>query len=124
MEYIDREVADMRAKYHKHIEERVNERRRSKPPYRIGDYVFYQRPRQIGGAKLESPWLGPYRVVSRVGVNSYCIYVPNEHAPLEAHATQLKFCHDDPPEEPIRFKLQVPPEDDQTASGDEGEVAT
>ena len=54
----------------------VNAHRKCRLPFIPGDYVWLLRPRGVASPKLESWWLGPYRVEARVGENSYQIYIP------------------------------------------------
>lgn len=91
MEDIDRLVAERRNQAHQEQADRVNAHRRVRPPYQVGDYVFLQRPKGVGGVKLETRWTGPYPVVERVGRNSYRLKV-STGMPVDAHASQLKFC--------------------------------
>ena len=50
---------------------RINAHRKAGTPPVVGDWVWYLRPREVGGNKLQSWWLGPYKVVERVGQRSY-----------------------------------------------------
>ena len=109
IEEIDAKVAEAREKHHSKIEESFNKRTRARPPYKVGDHVYYLKPRAVGGTKIAPWWFGPYRVIDRLGENSYRLKVPNQK-PLDAHATQLRPCHWSPePWGPIRFRMKIPP---------------
>ena len=109
MEEVDVTVAEAREKHHAEVEKRFNAKVRMRPPYKVGDYVYYLKPQSVGGVKIAPWWLGPYKVTDRVGENSYILRVPNQR-PLEAHATQLRPCfRSTQPWGPIRFRMEIPP---------------
>ena len=109
MEELDAKIALEREVAHEVIEKRFNERVRGRPPHMVGDYVYYLKPRSVGGVKIATWWLGPYRVLERVSENSYRLKVPNQK-PLEAHATQLRPCFKSPePLTPVRMRMRIPP---------------
>ena len=110
MAEVDAKVSTLREQWHYHIEAKVNSRRRSRPPYEVGDYVFLMKPERVGGNKISTWWLGPYEVSARVGQNSYQIKIPREGT-IDAHATQLKLCHwDDPATSGTEMRVPPPPE--------------
>ena len=104
MAKVDVEVARARQEAHERLARKTNRERRSRPPYKVGDYVFLRRPRSVGGVKISTWWLGPYEVIARVGQHSYKLKVPREGL-VDAHATQLKICHWVQPS----VELRVPP---------------
>ena len=108
MAEIDRQIARARHEALFKVEARVNARRFLKPPFSIGDYVYYIRPKAIVGPKLDPPWQGPYKILSREGQHSYRLCIPNAK-PLLAHVTQLKRCHWAMPKGPM-LHLRIPPE--------------
>ena len=91
MEETDKMVAKLREEAHQKWVENKNKTRKNRPPYQVGDYVLLLKPRGVGGTKTETRWTGPYPVVERSGRNSYKIKV-NMGPPVDAHASQLKFC--------------------------------
>jgi hypothetical protein len=109
MALVDQEVAAAREKALRDVADQVNARRRARPPYKVGDYVWLMKPKSVGGVKISTWWLGPYKVVGRVGQNSYQLHVPREGT-LDAHASQLKFCYWDLPSGPV-LHMEVPPKE-------------
>ena len=107
MAEVDRKVAEAREKALQEVADRVNARRRMRPPYKVGDYVWLMKPKSVGGVKISTWRLGPYQVTARVGENSYQLKVPRQGT-LDGHASQLKFCVWYMPSEPM-LRLQVPP---------------
>ena len=91
MAEVDIKVARALHHAHEQIARHVNIRRHSRPPYKIGDWVFVRRPKGVGGHKLQTWWRGPFRVIERKGVDSYVIR-DSITGPLEVHADQLKMC--------------------------------
>ena len=90
MRNIDVKVARQLNHLHELDSEVVNKRRVAPEPFLPGEKVWYLRPRgPVTGDKLQSWWLGPCPVVSRVGQSSYVVEVrPGVHVP--AHVSQLK----------------------------------
>ena len=57
-------------------------------PCAVGDKMWYRRPEEKSGP-LDSRWLGPVEILSRIGEHSYEILVkPNKK--MEAHRSWLK----------------------------------
>ena len=108
MAEIDRLVAVALNEAHRKVANQVNSHRRGRPPYVVGDWVWYLRPKGVGGAKLQSWWQGPFRVHERLGESSYRLRTPQGQF-FDAHADQLKLCHWVEPEDPIT-SLQYPPQ--------------
>ena len=73
MEKIDSEVATKFNKLHMEQQNRVNAKRKSRTPFKVGDRVWALRPPPLQGHKLESWWLGPALILARVGNTSYRI---------------------------------------------------
>ncbi len=71
----------------------TNRKRAEKPVYKEGDLVLFLRPHELS-SNLQSEWIGPCKVLKRVGKGSYTILTkPNvEH---HAHNDQLKIHHED-----------------------------
>ena len=112
MAELDRMIAKKMALAHEKIARQVNGRRRRRPPYAVGDWVWVIRPKSVGGMKLQTWWRGPYRVARRVGESCYVVRLrPREE--LEVHADQLKLCIWEELDEPVQ-ELQVPaPKEEQ-----------
>ena len=95
-----RELQKKMNEAHEKIARQVNARRKSRGPYKVGEYVWLLKPKSVGGVKLESWWKGPYQVRARVGQASYKLYIP-QRGLLEVHADQLKTCMWD--------RMRIPP---------------
>ena len=59
--------------------------------FKVGDWVFMQRPTAYAGPKMQTSWLGPYQIESRVGEHSFRLKVA-PHTQQEVHVDQLKSC--------------------------------
>ena len=116
---IDVEVADRLNKAHQKLAERINASRRPKPPFCIGDWVYQLKPKPVGGVKLGTWWLGPARVVARVGESSYQIRYVDGRV-VDVHATQLRPCVHDKPED-LLISLTIPPTPTPASPGEEPE---
>jgi hypothetical protein len=86
---VDLEVAEKMNALQEKRTETLNHHRKELPPFRVGDKVWYLRPRGRPGEKLESYWLGPSQVTERRGEHSYVIQL-QEGRLQEAHRSQLK----------------------------------
>ena len=84
----DRVVADILNGKHANIADRINSERVRPPHFNPGEKVWYLRPEDSGG-KLDTRWLGPGKIISKVGENSYRVRLSNDHI-TDAHATFLK----------------------------------
>jgi transposase InsO family protein len=72
-------------------EERLNRHRKDAVEYQRDEWVWLHRPTALGGAKMQTSWMGPYRVVQRVGEHSYVISMGGR-VEQEVHVDQLKPC--------------------------------
>ena len=108
MAQVDKEVAEALNKAHADMQAEVNARRKKRPPYEIGDWVFLRRPAGVGGNRLQSYWRGPFKVLARKGADSYVIR-ESMQGPLDVHGDQLKLCIWDELRDPGEL-LQYPPE--------------
>ena len=88
MQLIDQSVANALNEAHEALAEKVNSHRRERPPYEVGEWVWYLRPKSVGGAKLQSWWQGPFKVQARVGHSSYRLRTPQGQE-CDAHSDQL-----------------------------------
>ena len=63
--------------------------------FKVGQWVWLHRPTAFAGPKLQTSWLGPYKIIARVGEHSFKIQTaPREE--YEVHNDQLKLCHTQP----------------------------
>lgn len=88
MEAIDQRVAKLYNEKHNKRADRLNIERPKGQLFNPGDLVWYLRPPGSGG-KLDTRWIGPCRVVSRVGEHSYEIQVTPARR-MAAHTSDLK----------------------------------
>ena len=107
MREIDISVAQAINDAHQALAEKLNAKRKNRPPYEIDEWVWYARPKSVGGVKLQSWWQGPFKVKARVGEHSYRLRTPQGQE-FDAHSDQLKPCEWEEPSEPIT-NLQYPP---------------
>ena len=75
MEVLDREVANGLNEDHKRDAQTFNAQREKPSPYAPGDWVWVLRPKGSGVSKMDTWWVGPAEVVSRVGAMSYQVRV-------------------------------------------------
>ena len=61
------------------------------PKCEVGDWVWYLRPRLVLGAKMQSWWQGPFRVLAQCGERSFRLRTPQGDE-FECHLDQLKPC--------------------------------
>ena len=73
------------------LAQRLNANRASGVAYTVGDWVWYLRPKNVGVAKLQTWWQGPFRVLSRAGERSYRPRTPQEEE-FDVHQEELKPC--------------------------------
>ena len=85
----------------------MNAQRRARPTYQVGDWVWYLKTKPVGGVKMSSWWLGPFRILERIGESTYNMKDTHnkEH---QAHAQSLKRYVWDMPSQPI-FTMEIPP---------------
>ena len=115
MKFLDEHVAQALNEAHAELQKSLNARRRERPPFRVGDWVWYQRPRSVGGVKLQSWWQGPFKVVERVGQRSYQLRTPQGEV-FDAHLDHLKPCEWDDPDSP-GVGMEYPPGEAEREDG-------
>jgi hypothetical protein len=76
-------------------EEVVNRNRPTRDVFKVGQWVWLHRPTAFVGPKLQTSWLGPYKIVARVGEHSFKIQTAPRQE-YEVHNDQLKLCHTHP----------------------------
>ena len=109
MSEIDSRVSQSLNEAHAKLAERLNANRASGVGYTVGDWVWYLRPKNVGGAKLQTWWQGPFRVLSRAGERSYRLRTPQGEE-FDVHQDQLKPCvWEDPTIDPPWMTLRYPP---------------
>jgi hypothetical protein len=91
---IDKQVAKRLEATHAAAQQRHNSKIRVRPPFQIGDTVWVKKPPQLGGAKLQTYWVGPTTIISRAGDSSFEILTPDGYQ-QGVHASQLKHFYDD-----------------------------
>ena len=94
METLDNWVAKQLETIHRQRLRVINASRTAPTPYKVGDWVWALRPRsspQTG--KLDTRWVGPVKVLKRVGDMSYVVGIkPNKT--FDVHASHLKPCYE------------------------------
>ena len=120
---IDEKVAAKLTAVHQQRVQKLNESRAAKPVYVPGDRVWLLRPRHIGTDKLLSWWIGPCRVQSRQGADSYVVEDKPEHS-RPVHSSQLKpFLEDTYSDNPVPLHyFRQTEEQDAGAEVDEWDV--
>ena len=91
MSDIDQKVARLLNEAHEKWASKVNSRRAHGPSYREGDWVWYVRPKSVGGAKLQTWWQGPFKILLRVAEFSFRLRTPQGEE-FDVHQDQLKPC--------------------------------
>ena len=89
MELLDSGISNQLNILHKSRSDQVNKTRHHRKPFEEGDAVWYSKPKQVGGFKLDTRWYGPCKVMGRRGESSYVIEV-KPGIPQEVHLDQLK----------------------------------
>ena len=107
MEEVDRRVSELLNEEHAKLARRLNADRSEDTPLQEGDWVWYLRPKSVGGAKLQTYWQGPFKVLEKVGERSYRLRTPQGEE-FDAHRDQLKPCVGGGPG-PLLCELQYPP---------------
>ena len=75
MEQLDKTVAETLNRVHAAAQGETNRGRKAREPPKVGDKVWVLRPKGVGGNKISTWWLGPYKVVQRVGQSSFQIQI-------------------------------------------------
>ena len=99
MRQVDANLARLLNAAHEKVARRVNAHRKEGPDFQVGDWVWYARPREVGGMKLKTWWMGPYKIWSQVGDRSFQLRSAQGEM-LDAHVDQLKPCVWEELEEP------------------------
>ena len=87
---IDEKVANRLKQMHTEEEKVYNAKHAKKPPFLAGDSVWVLRTRNSPSyGKLDTWWVGPCRVVERVGDQSYRVQVKPTSV-MDVHASQMK----------------------------------
>ena len=86
---LEKSVAGALNKVHEVTQREVNRGRSPRDPPEVGDRVWVLRPKGVGGNKISSWWLGPYRVTERVGQASFRVQV-RPGVIQDVHMDQIK----------------------------------
>ena len=89
LEEMDKAIARHMNDKHKLEQDRHNSKVKDRMSFRVGDQVWLQKPRQVGGPKIQTWWTGPAQILRRTGANSYIISTP-AGTELDVHLSQLK----------------------------------
>jgi hypothetical protein len=69
----------------------INRKRPSEIQFKVGDWVFMQRPTVYVGPKMQTSWRGPYQITARTGEHSFVLHIA-PHDDHEVHMDQIKKC--------------------------------
>ena len=86
---MDKDIAAAMNALHSTQQGWINSQRKTGQQYKIGDQVWVQRPKQVGGHKIQPWWAGPYPIVGQEGEQSFVVRWGSEGL-LPVHADQLK----------------------------------
>ena len=94
MEELDNWVAKQLDTLHKQRLRLINAQRKAPTSYSVGDWVWALRPRSSPQTvKLDTRWVGPVKVLKRVGESSYVVGIkPNKS--FDIHASHMKPCYE------------------------------
>ena len=117
MQEIDEKIARLMNDHLAKVAAGVNARRSEGTSYQNGDWVWYIRPKSVGGVKLQTWWQGPFRILSRVGARSYRLRTPQGDE-FDAHQDQVKPCVWEQPGS-LMARLHFPPLEDDCGFDDD-----
>jgi len=73
MRELDKAISERLTNQHKKTKDALNHKRKARPPFTVGDMVWYLRPKEVGGNKISTWWTGPFKVHARTGASSYTL---------------------------------------------------
>ena len=88
----------------------INKTRRERE-FKVGDWVYLRKPKEVAGPGLEPFWTGPFEIRERRGEHSYVIKIGRSETP--AHASQLKLLIESGERQGLRVSGAVCREDSQ-----------
>ena len=89
VEQMDAEIHNLWTTIHANRVKSVNTSRTQRLVFKKGDPVWVLKPQMVGGHKMETKWLGPCKVVMRVGDSSYQVEI-KENVIQDVHLDFLK----------------------------------
>jgi hypothetical protein len=89
-----KKVADILNSLHSKHFDTLNKERKTPSPFQVGQRVWVLRPRGLSADKLQSWWIGPCPIVSRIGEMSYEVEIKPGHV-ISLHRSQMKQHFDD-----------------------------
>ena len=89
MSKLDEKLSNLLNEKRNTVVSNINAKRKVRKPFHEGDLVWYLRPTGEVGTNLQSWWLGPCKVISRVSNSNYQILV-KPGIFQEVHLDQLK----------------------------------
>ena len=75
VEEMEKTVATTLNKVHLAAQRDTNRGRTARDPSKVGDRVWVLRPKGVGGNKISTWWIGPYKLVERVGESSFKVQI-------------------------------------------------
>ena len=109
-EEVDQKVARVLQEVHQHKAYVINKKRKELPVLKVGQMVWWLRPRGRTGEKLQTYWIGPCVVRGRQGEHSYLVEVEPGRM-HEVHRCHLKEHKEDLHGVPLklyRYRQAVP----------------
>ena len=91
---IDRVLSDKMNRLHEENSARYNSHRRERRNFTVGQQVWVIKPKQVGGHKISKWWVGPFKIIRRVGRDVFILEVKQGET-VEAHSDQIKLFHAD-----------------------------
>ena len=114
-------MAQVLEEIHEKATERYNATKKDSEVFQKGDKVWFKRPEKSGN-KLDTRWIGPCKVISRKGANSYEIQV-KENLIMDVNVGDLKrFVEDKLNGDPVPLFYHQRTVTNLEASPDEGVV--
>jgi len=89
MAELDRSISKILNEDLEKRENKLNKNRHRKLEFQTGDLTWILRPTAISGPKLQSFWIGPYKVIVRNGDQSYKVKL-SHHKRSMVHLDQMK----------------------------------
>ena len=75
IELVDRWALALLRKELQRQEASANSHRVLGPLFQVGHWVWFHRPTVVSGPKINTSWLGPYKIISQVGEHSLVIHL-------------------------------------------------
>ena len=91
MKTMDKHISEVLNQELQKQKERLNKWRPRRLEFEPEEWVWTLRPTALTGPRLQSWWIGPYKVVERNGDQSYTVQI-NRRNRVAVHLDQMKKC--------------------------------